>query len=315
MRIIFIGTPDFAVPVLRGLLSGGHQIVAVVTRPDRPAGRGRRLMPPPVKTFAVEHGLALSQPPSLRREVVAQELTEMKPEAMVVAAYGRIIPPEVLAIPTRGVLNIHPSLLPRYRGPSPVVSAILEGEDVTGVTVMLMDQGLDTGPILAQRQASVLPREAAGDLTHRLFTLGAELLLEVLPQWQAGTIQPVPQDEALATSTRLHTKEDGEMDWSQPADALDRRLRAFNPWPGCYTRWAGKLLKVLEGVPAGDADSRESGPGRVVSLPGGGKPSVSVMTGQGLLGLVTVQPEGRQPQAIEDFVRGHPRFLDAVLPS
>lgn len=315
MRIVFMGTPGFALPVLEGLLSGGYHVVDVVTRPDRPAGRGRLFTPPPVKAYAQERGLAVFQPSSLRREGVVQELTVVRPEAIVVAAYGRIVPPEVLAIPPKGVLNIHPSLLPRYRGPSPVAAALLEGESVTGVTIMLMDQGLDTGAILAQRQTPILPRETAEELTHRLFRLGAELLLEVLPRWKAGAITPVPQDEGQATSTRLYAKEDGELDWSLSAVALGRRLRAFYPWPGCYTHWEGKLLKVLEGVPLDAVGPRGGGPGLVVSLPGGRKPGVAVVTGQGLLGLVRVQLEGRQPQAIEEFVRGYPRFLAASLPS
>jgi len=268
-----------------------------------------------VKTYAQRHGLAVFQPASLRREEVVQELTALRPEVIIVAAYGRILPPEVLAIPPQGVLNLHPSLLPKYRGPSPVAAALLAGESVTGVTIILMDQGMDTGPIVAQRQIPILPRETAGELTHRLFRSGADLLLEVLPTWRVGAITAVPQDEGQATSTRLYVKEDGEMDWSLPAVVLDRRLRAFYPWPGCYTHWEGKLLKVLEGVPVGDVSPQEGEAGQVVPLPRESGPLVAVVTGQGLLGLVKVQLEGRQTQAIEAFVRGYTRFLDACLPS
>ncbi|MFC1935356.1 methionyl-tRNA formyltransferase [Chloroflexota bacterium] len=315
MRIVFMGTPDFALPVLEGLRAGGYQVVGVLTRPDRPAGRGRRVTSPPVKTYSQRHGLALSQPPSLRREGVVQQLRSLSPDAIIVAAYGRIVPPEVLAIPPRGVLNLHPSLLPKYRGSSPVATALLEGDSVTGVTIILMDQGLDTGDIVAQRQTSILPRETAGELTYRLFRLGAHLLLEVLPAWEAGAITPVPQDEEQATSTRLYVKEDGELDWALPAVALDRRLRAFHPWPGCYTHWEGKLLKVLEGVLLGDGAAQVGGPGKVVTLARESGPAVAVVTGQGLLGLGKVQLEGRKPQSIEAFARGYSRFLNAQLPS
>jgi len=316
MRVVFMGTPDSSLPVLEGLLSGDYRVVGVYTRPDRPAGRGRRSTPPTVKTYAQGCGLTVFQPSSWRREEAVQELRSLRPEAIIVAAYGRILPLEVLEIPPKGVLNLHPSLLPRYRGPSPVVGALLGGESVTGVTVMLMDQGMDTGPIVAQRQTAILPREKAGELTHRLFRLGAELLLEVLPAWKAGTITPALQDERQATSTGLYVKGDGELDWSLPAAVLERRLRAFDSWPGCYTRWDGELLKVLEGIAVTDEGAQEGRPGQVVTILGKGEvPSVAVVTGQGLLGLGRVQLEGRDPQDIDAFLRGYPRFLGACLPS
>ncbi|MFH1141610.1 MAG: methionyl-tRNA formyltransferase [Chloroflexota bacterium] len=314
MRAVFMGTPDFALPVLESLLSGGCQVAGVYTRPDQPAGRGRRPAPPPVKTYALSRGLPVFQPRSLRREEAVQELASLQPEVIVVAAYGRILPSEALAVPPLGVLNIHPSLLPKYRGPSPVITALLEGESVTGVTVMLMDEGMDTGSILAQRQTAILPHETAGELTHRLFRLGAELLLEVLPEWTAGAMTPVPQDEAMATITRLYTKEDGDMDWSLPAVALERRLCAFQPWPGCYTRWEGKLLRILEGA-ATDGEVPATPPGQVVALPMGSASPVAVATGKGILGLRQVQLEGRKAQAVEEFLRGYPRFVGAKLPS
>jgi methionyl-tRNA formyltransferase len=314
MRAVFMGTPDFVLPVLDGLLSGGVQVVGVYTRPDQPAGRGRRPAPPPVKIYALSRGLPVFQPRSLRREEAVRELALLQPEVIVVAAYGRILPPEALAIPSRGVLNIHPSLLPKYRGSSPVITAILEGESVTGVTLMLMDEGTDTGNILAQRRTAISSYETAGKLTHRLFHLGAELLLEALPEWVVGAMTSVPQAEAMATTTRLIVKEDGDMDWSLSATVLERRLRAFQPWPGCYTNWEGKRLRILEGAPV------VGGPpaipfGRVVALPRGNTYAVAVATGEGLLGLRQVQLEGRKVQAAEEFLRGHPMFTEARLPS
>lgn len=314
MKAVFMGTPDFALPVMEGLLSGGFQVAGVYTRPDQPAGRGRRPAPPPVKTYALSRGLPVFQPRSLRREEAVRELASLQPDVIVVAAYGRILPPEALAVPPLGVLNIHPSLLPKYRGPSPVITVLLDGESVTGVTVMLLDQGMDTGPVLAQRQTSILPHETAGELTHRLFRLGADLLLEVLPVWASGALSPVPQDGAMVTSTRLYTKEDGEMDWSLPAAVLQQRLRAFQPWPGCYTRWEGKILRVLEGAST-DGEMSVPPAGQVVALPKGSASPVAVATGEGLLGLRQVQIEGRKAQAVEEFVRGYPRFLEARLPS
>jgi len=310
-----MGTPDFALPVLQGLLALGHQVAGVYTRPDQPTGRGRRSTTPPVKAYALSEGLAVFQPLSLRRQEAVQALAALQPEIIVVAAYGRILPPEVLAIPPKGVLNIHPSLLPKYRGPSPVITALLEGESVTGVTVMLMDQGMDTGAIVAQRRTAILPGETAGELTYRLFRLGAELLAKVLPGWLAGTVAAVPQNEAEATTTRLIAKEDGEMDWAFPALALERRLRAFTPWPGCYTRWEGKLLKILAGAAVGIERLPGNAPGQVVALPIGSIPPVGVVAGQGLLGLAKVQLEGRNAQGIEEFLRGYPRFLGTRLPS
>ncbi len=314
MRALFMGTPDFALPVLDGLLSGGFQVVGVYTRPDQPAGRGRQPAPPPVKTYAMSRGLPVFQPRSLRREEAVRELASLQPEVIIVAAYGRILPPEVLAIPPRGVLNIHPSLLPKYRGPSPVITALLEGESVTGVTVMLLDEGMDTGNILAQRRTAILPHETAGELTHRLFRLGAELLLEVLPEWVAGAMTSVPQNAAMATTTRLYTKEDGDMDWSLPATVLERRLRALQPWPGCYTRWEGKRLRILEGA-AVDGGAPAAPPGQVVALPRGSAFGVAIATGEGLLGVRQAQLEGRKAQAVEEFLRGYPRFAGAQLPS
>ena len=315
MKIVFMGTPDFVVPVLEGLLHGGHRIVGVYTRPDRPAGRGRRLTPPPVKAYAHGQGLAVFQPASLREEDAVQELAALHPDVIIVAAYGRILPPEMLEVLPKRVLNPHPSLLPKHRGPSPVTAAVLEGGSITGITVMLMDQGMDTGPIVTQRQVPILPGETADMLTRRLFREGTELLLEALPEWQAGALKAVPQDEGKATSTRFYSKEDGELDWSLPAATLERRVRAFDPWPGGYTRWEGKLLKVLEATLVGDGAPQEGRRGQVVTLSRADKPTVAVITGQGLLGLMKVQLESRQPQPVREFIRGYPRFMGAWLPS
>ncbi|MBI2170680.1 MAG: methionyl-tRNA formyltransferase [Chloroflexi bacterium] len=310
-----MGTPHFAIPVLEALMDAGHQVAAVYTRSDSPAGRGQRVISPPVKVYALQRGLVVVQPDSLRRQPALEELRAFAPEAITVAAYGRILPPEALAIPPMRVLNIHPSLLPRYRGPSPVATAILDGCRSTGVTVMLLDQGMDTGPILAQREVAILPEETAGALTERLFRLGASLLVEILPKWAKGDLTPAPQDSAQATVTRLYTKEDGQVDWALPAHRLARQLLAFDPWPGCSTRWEGKALKMLRGIAVDEPIPPGADPGQVVSQQHGGQGTACVVTGKGLLQLEEVQLEGKRPQGIANFLRGYPRFQDARLPS
>ena len=315
MRLVFMGTPSFSIPVLARLLEVGHRVVGVYTRPDKPAGRGLRLAPQPVKLYAQEHAVPVFQPPSLRRADAIAELASLEPETIVVAAYGRILPSGVLELPPKGLVNIHPSLLPRHRGPSPVVTALLEGDATAGITLMLMDEGMDTGPVLAQRQVPILPQETAGLLTERLFREGAELLVETLPAWEAGRVVPTPQDDAQATLTRLYTKEDGELDWTQPAVALERRLRAFDSWPGCSTRWKGRRLRILEGVVVNGMAAEGRTPGEVVSLVGREGAPVAVATGEGLLGLLRLQPEGKRPQSAEEFLRGYRDFIGSRLPS
>jgi len=315
MRLAFFGTPDYAVPVLDAMLGSGHHVVGVYTQPDRPSGRGRRMAAAPVKRYAEERGIPVFQPSSPGRSGTVEVLEALAPDAIVVAAYGRILPLSVLGIPPRRALNIHPSLLPRYRGPSPVATAILDGRSKVGVTLMLMDEGMDTGDIVAQRETDALPVETAGELTVRLFNLGAELLRDTLPGWLAGSITPVPQDNPQATVTRLMVKEDGEMDWSLPAVQLERRVRAFDPWPGCYTRWDGKQVKVLKAVAMDDEVVEGEKPGRVVSRGGNTDVSTAVVTGKGLLGLKRVQLAGGRPQDIQEFIRGHRRFEGAALAS
>lgn len=311
-RLVFMGTPAFTLPVLQTLLSQGYRVVGVYTQPDRPSGRGLQPQAPPVKEAALQHGLPVFQPPSLRPPEAQAQLAALKPDLIIVAAYGKILPPQVLAIPPKGCLNLHPSLLPRYRGPSPVVAAILDGLEVTGVSIMLMDQGMDTGPVLAQRSCPIAPQDTAETLTYRLFQLGAELLKEILPGWLRGEVQPVPQDHSQATYTRRIEKEDGQADWSQPAVVLERRLRAFTPWPGLYTRWKGKLLKVLAAVPL--PQPAQAPPGTVVRLDSQDTPC-GVATGDGILGLRRLQLEGGKAQDARQFVIGYRDFIGSRLPS
>lgn len=309
LKTVFMGTPDFAVPTLEALLNRGHDVVGVFTQPDRRAGRGRRLRPSPVKTFAQQRDLPVFQPASLRREKEARDrIAALKPDAIVVAAYGLFLPSAVLETPRYGCLNIHPSLLPRHRGPSPVISTILEGDEASGVTIMLLDEGMDTGPVLTQEKTDIGGDETADALTRRLFDLGAKLLVQTLDRWVGGEITPSEQDEEQATITRLLKREDGRLDWSESADAIERRIRAFTPWPGTFTAWNERTLKVVRG--------REV-PGCVGGVPGtvsvSADGSVSVATGSGALELLEVQLEGRAKAVASDFARGNRGFAGSAL--
>lgn len=306
-RVIFMGTPQFAVPCLEALAER-YEIVAVVTRPDRPASRGRKLSAPAVKKAADALGLPVLQPESLRQEEVVARLRDLVPRAMVVAAYGRILGPEVLDIPPAGVINVHPSLLPKYRGASPIAGALLAGEEETGVTIMLMDAGMDTGPILAQRAIEIRPEDTTGSLEERLASQGAELLVETLPLWLEGRIDAQPQDEAIATHTKLISKEDAVIDWTLPAVELWHRVRAYNPRPGARTWWRGSLLKVLRARPEAGWEGKEK-PGRVVDL----RSRVAVATSDGALFLDEVQLAGRRAMNTEAFVRGQSDFVGSLL--
>lgn len=320
MRLVFMGTPAFVVPVLDGLVSASQvQIAGVYTPPDRPGGRGRRPEMSPIKTYCLERGLALFQPSSLRPAETQQELTELAPDVVVVAAYGKLLPAPVLAIPHHGCLNLHPSLLPSHRGPSPVATAILEEDSVTGTTLMLLDQGMDTGPTIAQRLHHLSGEETAEALTATLFQLGTQLLLEKLDSWVGGQLAAEPQEEAKATITRKLERADGQADWTLPAAALERKRRAFTPWPGLFTHWQGKVLKLLDVAslpfdangPA-EANGQQYQPGQVLPLELEHTP-MGIVTSEGTLGLKLLQLEGRRPVPAGEFLKGYPQFLDAIL--
>jgi len=311
LRLVFMGSPQFAVPPLERLLASKYQVAAVYTQPDRPAGRGRGLVSSPVKQAAQARGLTVVQPASLKAAGVVAQLKGFKPDAIVVAAFGQILPEPVLALPRLGCLNIHPSLLPRFRGASPVASTILAGDDFSGVSIMVMDEGLDTGPVLARAQVPILDRDTTGSLTEKLSRLGAQLLGEVLAGWSRGERTPRPQDESKVTYCGPIAKGEGEIDWRRPAIDIWRRVRAFNPWPGCYTRWWGKTLKIIEVAPLGG--ERTAGVGRVVALDS--KAGFGVGTGDGILAIARVQMEGKKAMSADEFLRGQRGLLGAVLPS
>ena len=309
VRVVFMGTPEFAVTILECLLRSSYQVAAVYTQPDNAAGRGHRVVSPPVKKLAVERQIPVVQPQTFESSEAVKGLASFQPELIIVAAFGSILAPKVLSLPKFGCLNVHPSLLPRHRGPSPIANSILCGDELTGVTIMLMDSGLDTGPILAQEKVEVSCMDTAGSLGSKLAHVGATLLLEILPGWLEGATKPQAQDESQATYTKLITSKDAEIDWHLPAVQLWRMVRAYNPWPGCYTWYQGKRLKIRGAIPL---DAGEDGEvGEVVAL--AEQPGVGVVTKEGILGLCEVQPEGKREMSAGDFARGQRDFIGCIL--
>ncbi len=322
LRIIYMGTPSFAVPALEALvahrapgdvLPDGYEIVTVVTRPDKPAGRGKEIVFSPVKQAALAHGLHVWQPGSFKRAENVEALAAYHADLFIVAAFGQILPQAVLDLPRYGTLNIHASLLPRYRGASPISEAILQGERETGVTIMLLDAGIDTGPRLLARRVPIEPDDTTGSLTEKLAQVGAEALRDALPRWIAGEISPQPQDERQASHSHMVKHEEGEIDWSRPADYLARMVRAYSPWPGAYTSWRGKLLKITAARPLASTSSRELAPGTVVTSKEQGRTSLLVVTGDGMLQIERLQLEGKKELSADEFLRGYAHIQGDTL--
>lgn len=304
LRVVFMGTPAFAVPTLRAL-SRAHTVIGVVTQPDRAAGRGKQLQPSPVKQFASEAGLPLIQPQRLREPEAMEQLRAWQPDVIVVAAFGQILKPAVLDLPRYGCVNVHASLLPRWRGAAPIPAAIAAGDAETGVTIMRMDVGLDTGPTLAARATPIGPDNTTESLTGQLAEMGAELLIQTLPAYCSGQSIPQTQNEALATYAPQLKKEDGHLDFGRPAPELERRVRALFPWPGAFALWEGQPLKILH---AEVTDARDQ-PGTVLDTPRG----PAVACGESALRLIQIQPPGKRPMPAADFARGTRAFVGARL--
>lgn len=295
MRIVFMGTPDFAVPCLQRLLEDGHEVPAVFTQPDKPVGRHAVLTPPPVKQLALSHGIPVYQPTKMRDGTAAALLRELAPDCLVVVAYGRILPQEILDVPPRGCVNIHGSLLPRYRGAAPIQWSVIRGETVTGVTSMFMDAGMDTGDIIDTLTTPIGENETAGELFERLAPLGARLLSTTLAAIADGTVTRRPQNDAEATMAPMLEKAMGRLDLTRPARELHNQVRGMNPWPGAFCTAGGKTLKIHETrVAAGSGV-----PGTLLCAD-----PVTVACGEGALQLVTVQPEGKPRMAAEAWLRG-----------
>ncbi|MBO55962.1 MAG: methionyl-tRNA formyltransferase [Dehalococcoidia bacterium] len=312
MRIVFMGTPQYSADVLQTLASHNvGDIVAVVTPPDRRRGRGRAIEASPVKQAADQLGLPIFQPESFRDEQVINSVRTLLPDMLIVVAYGLILPKAVLDIPKYGCLNLHPSLLPKYRGPSPVVSSIRAGDEVTGISLMLLDPGMDTGPVISQQVIEITSSDTAITLTKRLFTHGADLLINSIGPWASQNITAQPQNESEATITQKIIREDGLADWTLPSSVLDRYRRAFTPWPGLYSHWEGKLIKVLD-TSFDESVETTKPPGSVLRL-SNGKQGIGVTSGTGVLEINLLQLEGKSPITGADFLKGYPSIENAVL--
>ena len=316
MRIIFMGTPDFAVPALNALCESGQDVILAVTQPDRQKGRGRKVIQTPVSVCAQKWGVPVFQPVRIREPEAIARIRDLSPDLIVVAAFGQILPQELLDIPRLGCVNIHASLLPRLRGAAPIQWAVINGDAQSGITLMQMDAGLDTGDILFQESLPIEPGETGESLYEKLAALGGDMIVRCLPAIEAGEISPVPQDDGQSTYAPMLRKEMGEIDWSMPAEQIERRLRGMTPWPGAFTRFEGHVLKIWRAEAADAVDAGGSGPADSSAEPSQGegavpgtvlstdKKSIYVATGEGALRLLEVQAEGKKRMDTGAFLRG-----------
>jgi methionyl-tRNA formyltransferase len=299
-KIIFMGTPEFAVPALKALYKSNQNVALVVTQPDRPKGRGRKIIPPPVKEVAINLRYELNQPSSIRTVEFANRIENHKPDIIVVVAFGHIIPKNILAIPKIAVINIHASLLPKYRGPAPIQWAIINGETETGVTTMLMDEGLDTGDILLSSKIKIFSDDTSGTLHDRLANLSADVLIQTIERIEAGDIRSISQDHSQATYAPLLKKNDGRMNWEMPAQTLEAFIRGMTPWPGAFTFYGKKRLKIFKAIPI-IIDAVEP-PGTVIKrFPD----ELCVATGKGALSVIEIQGESGKRLLIKEFLQGY----------
>ena len=304
IRIVYAGTPEFSVPALEALIDSDFEVVAVYTQPDRPAGRGREPRPSAVKLKALENNIPVFQPESLKSVEAQQYLSELKPDLMIVTAYGLLLPKAVLDIPRLGCINIHASLLPRWRGAAPIQRAILSGDKTTGITIMQIDEGLDTGGMLAKTECAIDADDTGSSLHDRLMALGAETLMTMLPAFIGGEIKAETQDESLATYAGKLSKQEAEIDWSQPAEQLERSVRAYNAWPVAFTGWQKKgkteTLRVWKSIVVEGNNTQPSG-----TVINSGRDGIDVVTGEGVLRLLDVQPAGKKLMPATEFANAH----------
>ena len=297
-RVLFYGSPDFAIPALQALIDSPFRPIAVVTQPDARAGRGRSLRPPPIKQLAADHDIPALQPAKLRDRAAIAQIASLRPDLQIVAAYGQLIPTEILDLPSHGSLNVHASLLPRWRGASPISAAILQGDTETGVSIMLVDENEDTGDILRQQSTPVSPTENAGELSDQLAQIGARLLLETIPDWLNGAITPIPQDSDRATRARRVKKSQGRIDWQQPADQIARHIRAYTPWPAAATTLDQTPIRVTLATYSDSAV--QSLPGTILQA----GTTIDVATANGVLQIHRLQRAGKRELSAEEFARG-----------
>jgi methionyl-tRNA formyltransferase len=307
-RIVFFGTPSFAIPALKNLIQGLEEVVAVITQPDRRKGRGLKFIFPPVKELTLQFGLSLLQPENVKEEAFQEKLRGLQPDLFVVVAYGKIFPKSLLNIPKYGAVNVHASLLPKYRGAAPIAWAILKGEKETGVTTMMMDEGMDTGDILLQKKISIGEEETGETLHDKLAKFGAQLLVETIERMKGGNIRPTPQDHSKATYASPIKKEDTYIDWGKEAIEIDRQVRAFNPNPGACTKWADQLLKIYRGEVREGTHKAKAG--TVVWV---GSDFIEVETGKDSFLVKEVQLEGKKRMSVRDFLSGHSISIGTVF--
>ncbi len=303
MKIIYMGTPDFAVAPLEAILKAGHEVTAVVTQPDRQKGRGREVQYSPVKECALSYGIPVLQPLKIKEKDAVEELRKYPADIFVVAAFGQLLSEEILNMPRLGCINIHASLLPAYRGAAPIQWCVINGEEKTGVTIMQMAKGMDTGDILLQKEVVLDEKETGGSLFDRLMETGAELIVEVLPKIEAGELTPVVQKEELATYAGKITKDMGNIDFAKSAMTIERLIRGLNPWPSAFTHYKGKILKIWEAdVVSECANAENPVPGTVIAMD---KESFTLATGEGALRIRSLQPEGKKRMSCAEFMRGY----------
>lgn len=304
LRIIFMGTPDFSVPTLEALVHSEHQVVGVFCQPDKAKGRGQKVSMPPVKEVALQYNLPIYQPTTLKDDEVRRTIEELQPDIMIVIAYGKILPSWMLTLPPYGCINLHASILPKYRGAAPIQWAILEGEQETGVTVMQMDEGMDTGDILATIRTEILPEETAGELFDRLSLLGADHIISLLEDLTEGRLEAIPQNTEQATYTSKITKEMGTIDWNQPSARIDQQIRGLAPWPGAYSFLQDKRIRIWKAQPVvleGDSADSSAEPGTVTRIE---KNDLWIRTGDGFLKILELQPDNKKRMLVGDFIRG-----------
>ncbi|MEK7829288.1 MAG: methionyl-tRNA formyltransferase [Deltaproteobacteria bacterium] len=299
LRIVFMGTPEFAVPSLRALIEVGENVVAIITQPDKPKGRGKKLTTPPVREAALKYNIPVFQPEKIKDEPFITAIRNFSPDVISVVAYGKILPKAILDIPPKGCINVHASILPKYRGAAPINWAIINGEKETGITTMLLDEGMDTGDMLLTEKVEIRNDDTASSLHDRLKYIGADLLIKTIKGIKSETIRPIPQDDSQATYAPMLKKEDGRIDWTMKTEEIKNLIRGLNPWPGAYTRWDGKQIKIFKAeVEAGVKEE----PGTVINISTEG---IFVATGKGILLIKELQPENKNRMTASEFIKGY----------
>ena len=308
MRVVFMGTPDFAAGILEAVVLAGHEVVLAVSQPDKPKGRGKALQFPPVKEYAISQGIEVYQPRKVREAECVEFIRERQPEIIVVAAFGQILPKELLDLPKYGCINVHASLLPKYRGAAPIQWAVINGDKVSGVTIMRMDVGLDTGDIIETAETEISPEETGGSLFDKLEKLGAKLLVETMEKIENGTARYTKQEESQASHVGMIDKSMGDIDWKKSAVEIENLIRGLNPWPSAYTRLNGKTLKIWKALPEPGGEPQKAGCVYLVN-----KKELKIQTGAGVLSLLEVQLEGKKRMDIPSFLRGYEVLSNAKL--